>query len=149
MRFDPIHAVANAESNLFVCQKCGDCCRGYGGTVVTAKDIKTIARYLKIPVDTFLRQFCQVSGSKTILIQGDDRYCVFWDGLCGIHPVKPRMCRDWPFIPAVLTDPANWRMMASVCPGMRADMPDAAIQEGVARILGSRRSGATLRERNR
>ncbi len=34
-------------SDIFKCEKCGDCCKGYGGTFVTEKDIKAIAAYLK------------------------------------------------------------------------------------------------------
>jgi Fe-S-cluster containining protein len=55
------------------------------------------------------------------LAQGQDGYCIFFDRNCSIHPVKPRMCKKWPYIENVLVDPANWRIMADMCPGMKRD----------------------------
>ncbi|MEZ4524987.1 MAG: YkgJ family cysteine cluster protein [Desulfobacterales bacterium] len=67
-----------------------------------------------------------MSGSRPVLAQSG--YCVFWkEKICTIHPVKPRMCKAWPFIQSVLTDVNNWRMMAGSCPGMRTDVPDDMI----------------------
>ncbi|MCJ7773643.1 MAG: YkgJ family cysteine cluster protein, partial [Desulfobacterales bacterium] len=63
--------------------------------------------------------------------QNNNGYCVFWDGLCVIHPVKPRMCRAWPFIEGVLADVANWHIMEQFCPGIRTDMPDDMIVQYV------------------
>jgi Fe-S-cluster containining protein len=124
--------------DLFTCQMCGECCRGYGGTVVGDHDIDAIAAYLRIDANEFRTRYCIPSGDKTILAQGADGYCVFWKRLCTIHPVKPRMCRAWPFIESVLVDPANWRIMAGSCPGMRKDPTDAEIQLCVRQQLLSR-----------
>lgn len=109
--------------DLFVCRRCGDCCKGYGGTVVDERDIAAIARFLNQTPDGVREGFCLPAGKRFLLGQREDGYCVFWDGLCRIHPVKPRMCRRWPFIESLLRDPGNWRVMASVCPGMRAEAP--------------------------
>jgi Fe-S-cluster containining protein len=63
-----------------------------------------------------------------VLAQGKGGYCAFWKkGLCGIHPVKPKMCRDWPFIGSVIVDPGNWYAMARSCPGMRTDVSEEEI----------------------
>ncbi len=35
------------NTEIFDCKKCGDCCKGYGGTFVTEQDIKAISAYLK------------------------------------------------------------------------------------------------------
>ena len=78
-------------SDIFKCQQCGDCCLGFGGTFVTEKEIKTIAGYLNTDPGNFVENYCLISGGKPILAQGEDDYCIFWDGLCTIHPVKPRM----------------------------------------------------------
>jgi Fe-S-cluster containining protein len=114
---------------------CGECCRGYGGTVVSDHDIDAIAAYLRVDAAEFRIRYCTRSGSKTILAQGADEYCIFWNRLCTIHPVKPRMCRAWPFIESVLVDPVNWRIMAAFCPGMRRDPTDAEIQRCVRQEL--------------
>ncbi len=110
-------------ADIFECRKCGDCCRGYGGTYVTDSDIQAIADYIGVEPDRFADQYCRISGGKPLLAQGKDGRCIFWNDLCTIHPVKPRMCKAWPFIESILIDPENWKIMATVCPGIRPDVP--------------------------
>ena len=123
------------SSDIFNCVNCGDCCKGYGGTYVTPADIKAIAAFIKIDPTDFVDKYCNISGKKPVLAQGDNGYCIFWDINCAIHPVKPRMCRDWPFIKNVLADIKNWHIMASVCPGIRTDIPDEIIKKRVIKEL--------------
>ena len=104
--------------DIFTCQQCGDCCQGFGGTYVSKEDIKKIADFLKIDEKNFVTQYCVPSGSRYVLTQGNDEKCIFFDGLCSIHPVKPYMCRAWPFIATVVNHPENWYAMANSCPGM-------------------------------
>ncbi|WP_207683610.1 YkgJ family cysteine cluster protein [Desulfonema magnum] len=122
-------------SDIFNCQKCGECCKGYGGTFVTEEDIEAIAAYIKTTPEHFVSDYCQMSGGKPVLAQAQNGYCVFWDEVCTIHPVKPRMCRAWPFIKSVLTDINNWRIMAASCPGIRTDVPDKIVEECVRKEL--------------
>ncbi|RZB30621.1 MAG: uncharacterized protein SRB1_02901 [Desulfobacteraceae bacterium Eth-SRB1] len=122
-------------SDIFKCAKCGDCCKGYGGTYVTAKDIKAIAAYIKTDPESFVDNYCSRSGSRLVLAQGENGYCIFWDGLCTIHPVKPHMCKQWPFIESVLVDMNNWDIMANQCPGIRTDVPDSIVLECVKKEL--------------
>lgn len=116
-------------ADIFQCKKCGDCCKGYGGTCVGPDDIDAIARYLHTTAENVLKNYCGMSGNKPILGQQKNGYCIFWDNLCTIHPIKPRMCRSWPFIQAVLASPQNWEIMAGFCPGIRTDIPDGTIVE--------------------
>ncbi|MDJ0883732.1 MAG: YkgJ family cysteine cluster protein [Desulfobacterales bacterium] len=123
------------QDPIFDCLRCGDCCRGYGGTYVTPNDIGRIAAHIGEDPNSFQDRYCQMSGRRPVLAQAENGYCIFLKELCSIHPVKPRMCRRWPFIDAVLEDVQNWRMMAASCPGMRTDLPDAVIREHVARAI--------------
>jgi len=109
---------------IFVCRRCGECCKGYGGTYVSETDIRRISAFLGIPPDAFRSRYCRPSGGRLLLAQDESGYCVFWDGLCTIHPVKPPMCRNWPFIPGLRADPGNWRIMAGSCPGMDPGAPE-------------------------
>lgn len=122
-------------SDIFHCTKCGECCKGYGGTVVTQNDVESVAAFLKKDPSQFITDYCQVSGGKLILGQGADKYCLFWDGRCRIHPVKPRMCRAWPFIESILRDISNWQMVAASCPGIRSDIPDRTVKDCVRKVL--------------
>jgi hypothetical protein len=126
---------------IFECIQCGECCKGFGGTYVTPEDIAAIAEYIGADPKTFVKDYCQMSGSRPVIAQGEDGYCIFFrDRLCTIHPVKPRMCRAWPYINSVLKDPANWHMMAGSCPGMRTDVSDDCILKVVAREINARES---------
>lgn len=125
-------------SDIFQCRQCGECCRGFGGTLVSGADVDAIAEYLGISPNVFAKTYCVRSGSGTVLVQGEDGYCVFAENaLCRIHPVKPRMCRAWPFIEGVLRDPGNWQIMAGACPGIRADVPEATVIKCVKAALAA------------
>jgi Fe-S-cluster containining protein len=113
---------------------CGDCCRGYGGTFVSLEDIQAIAAYLGADADRFVETYCRFSGSRPVLAQADNGYCIFWDRKCTIHPVKPRMCRQWPYLQSVLVDVGNWHAMAASCPGMRTDVGDDLVTAWVTRM---------------
>jgi hypothetical protein len=45
------------------------------------------------------------------------------------------MCRQWPFIPSLLVDIANWRVMASVCPGMNTQLDDRHLLAAIRREI--------------
>ena len=124
-------------NDLFECQKCGDCCKGYGGTVVTQTDIENIADFICSPKETFIKNYCQMSGKKAVLAQKEDKFCIFWDDLCTIHPVKPKMCRDWPFIKSVILEPKNWEIMSNSCPGIRMDFPLTVVEKCVRKKLSN------------
>lgn len=130
-------SVDPGAAELFACRRCGDCCRGYGGTYLQPREVEAIARFLGLSEAEFLARFCSRSGGRPILAQRADGYCVFWDRLCTIHPVKPRMCRRWPFIRSLLVDPANWRLMASCCPGMDADADAEKVRACTAAALAA------------
>jgi Fe-S-cluster containining protein len=125
----------NEPEAIFECRQCGDCCRGYGGTFVSRRDIDAISSFLGTDSESFLADYCRLSGRRPLLTQKEDGYCIFWDRICTIHPVKPRMCRRWPFIASVLRDVANWRIMASMCPGIWADAPESRVKECVRKVL--------------
>lgn len=123
------------SSDFFQCKNCGDCCKGYGGTFVSEDEIKAISAFIGKDPEGFIAAYCRISGGKPLLAQGPDGYCIFWDRLCTIHPVKPRMCREWPFIKSVLVDFRNWEVMAQMCPGIQANVPDDAIKTYLKRVL--------------
>jgi uncharacterized protein len=125
---------------IFECQCCGDCCKGYGGTYVTESDIRAISAYIGVPEERFIEDFCTLSGQKPLLRQGENGYCIFWNRLCTIHAVKPRMCRAWPFLNSIIIDPTNWRIMADSCPGIRTDFTDETIVSTVQKELDEMKS---------
>jgi hypothetical protein len=118
---------AACASDFFECTQCGQCCQGYGGTYVSEADIAAIAQHLAVDGAEVRTRYCVLSGGRPLLAQRPDGCCIFFDKNCGIHAVKPRMCRRWPFIPGVLVDIGNWRAMADSCPGIRTDVDEGAL----------------------
>ena len=130
MKYDTIQA-----STIFQCKKCGECCKGYGGTYLTQNDVMAIAAYIHTNPDTFIKEYCVISGKNPVIKQNQQGYCIFWDKICTIHPVKPRMCREWPFIKPVVKDIANWEIMAGSCPGIYTNFPDEVIKTIIEKEL--------------
>ncbi len=124
--------------DIFSCKKCGECCRGYGGTYITQADIQAISAFIHADPERFVSEYCRDSGGRPVIAQAENGFCVFWDKVCSIHPVKPGMCRAWPFIEAVLVDAGNWYAMADSCPGMRTDVSETVILECVKAVIGDR-----------
>lgn len=127
---------SSLSSDFFNCIQCGECCKGFGGTYVSDADLAAIAEYLKLSVTDIRNSYCVLSGGKPLLAQRPDGYCVFWDQICSIHQVKPRMCRNWPFIHGLLIDPSNWQIMADSCPGMKPEVDEIALCAYVNQTLG-------------
>ena len=121
---------------FFECRQCGRCCNGYGGTYLDNRDIQRIAKYIDTDPAGFTDRFCKMSGHRLLLAQRKNGYCIFWDQLCTIHPVKPLMCRKWPFLESILVDPANWLIMADSCPGIKTEV-DTEILKRFVRSMRS------------
>lgn len=128
--------------DIFSCRQCGRCCTGFGGTYVTDTDIVRISAYISADPHTFVASYCDMAGSRPVLTQGPDGQCIFFDAhkQCTIHPVKPRMCRAWPFLETLVKNPENWDAMASACPGMTPHIPREDLIRIVSREIENRRS---------
>ena len=127
-------------ASVFSCRQCGDCCVGYGGTFITQQEIERISSYIGVEPERFVEQFCCLSGDKPVIAQQDDGHCVFWDKVCTIHPVKPGLCREWPYIESVLIDFENWKIMASMCPGMKEEASPRIVKAWVKKVISCRKS---------
>ncbi|MDY0163763.1 YkgJ family cysteine cluster protein [Desulfobotulus sp.] len=132
------------DALVFDCQQCGECCVGFGGTYVSAEDIRAIASFMDISETQMRKNFCQQSDQGVVLAISREGRCVFQkNNICAIHPVKPRMCREWPFIPAVIRQPGNWRLMAQACPGIRPEASSEAVRACTLASLAKTRPGFT------
>ena len=127
--------VANLDkSPVFQCQQCGDCCVGRGGILVKPGEVKAMAALLAFPEAEFCRRFVEASALGPRLTVADG-VCVFLmpGGLCRVHTVKPFICRQWPFLPAILMDPDELEHAKTACPGLdpvcnHGDFVEAALQ---------------------
>jgi hypothetical protein len=106
--------------SAFNCQRCGHCCQGEGGIVMTAPDRERLARHLGLDVPAMLEGCAESVGGKVRLRAGADGYCIFFrqgQG-CGVHPGRPDICRAWPYFRGNLVDAASWEMIQTDCPGV-------------------------------
>ena len=109
------------------CKRSGNCCAIPGGFVrVTAAEAAAIAAALDLDVAAFRSRYLQPDGER--LKDGFGNRCVFLqDGAlagCAIYPERPAKCRQWPFWPEVLVDPALRRLVERTCPGIEP-LPEA------------------------
>ena len=115
------------KDDIFECTMCGECCVGYGGTYVTEDDIKRIAKFTDLDETSFVEKYCNDSAGKPVLAVDNQGKCVFFIEKCTIHPVKPRMCKAWPYIKGVLKEPSNWNLMATACEGIKTNFKEEDI----------------------
>jgi Fe-S-cluster containining protein len=122
---------------VFRCRQCGDCCAGRGGIHVQPREVEEMAALLSLPVDEFCRRYVEASALGPRLTVADSGFCVFLmeGNLCRVHPVKPLICRQWPFLPALLVDPDELEHAKTACPGINPacshqDFVDEALRLG-------------------
>jgi hypothetical protein len=124
-------------SPVFQCRQCGDCCSGRGGIFVKPFEVEEMAALLSLPVEEFSRLYVEASAMGPRLVIADNGFCVFMmeGSLCRVHPVKPFICRQWPFLPILLVDPDELEHAKTACPGINpacshADFVDEALRQG-------------------
>ncbi len=109
------------QQPVFVCQQCGACCHGDKGILVTPEEIERLAAFLGFALKELHRRFLIISplGPQVATRNGA---CIFLeDNRCQVHPVKPRICREWPFLPALLQHPDEFEAAKESCPGFAPD----------------------------
>ncbi|MFH1136453.1 MAG: YkgJ family cysteine cluster protein [Pseudomonadota bacterium] len=106
---------------VFDCQCCGVCCRGEGGIYLPPEDAAGPAGLLGIAVPEFIETYTTPQYGLLALRTDAEGFCLFHDQEshhCRIHPVKPRMCRDWPFFWGPLNDQQGFEDAKNACPGI-------------------------------
>jgi Fe-S-cluster containining protein len=152
------------DGNLprFECTKCGACCRNeYLLVTVTGSDIVNIAAVLGLGPDELLKalDFYIVSDSVSTPVgleripsvateQGlafialkkmENGDCIFLkEDLCMIHPVRPLVCRAFPFVFTESKGQRNWGLSAKkeICPGLGiGPRMSKATMDGIAETI--------------
>lgn len=113
----------SAGSPPFECRRCGHCCQGQGGIILTEKDIVRLVARLELDRDEFIDTATETKAGRIRLRTGPDDYCIFYrhdlKG-CGVHQARPDICRAWPFFRGNLIDPTSWAMIQEYCPGVNS-----------------------------
>ncbi len=121
------------EEPGFVCRRCGDCCRGVGGILVTPGEVEAVAAHLGLEPAAVIRDYL-VDTPLGLQVASPGGVCIFLEGgLCRVHPVKPRICRQWPYLPALVADPEEFEAAREACPGLAAAGSHAAFRRQAQR----------------
>lgn len=110
----------NMTQVAFSCKKCGICCKGAGGIVLSAKDLARLCDHLAMTESEFKDQYTYKSNGRCKLRQGKDGCCIFFqnDVGCEVHAAKPDVCKAWPFFRGNLEDEISLEMAKEYCPGI-------------------------------
>ena len=123
------------QENAFSCQMCGQCCTGEGGIVLSRSDRERLAAFLDLPLDIFEARYTLQGGGTFTLTTKEDGSCIFFTpgSGCGVHSVKPEICRAWPFFLGNLRDELSWRMAQDSCPGINPRVShEEFVRQGLA-----------------
>ena len=108
---------------VFTCKRCGKCCCGQGGIVISPKDAMRLADHLGLSVDEMLCAHAYRQQEKYFLRSGEDGNCTFFKQAtgCEIHQARPDICRAWPFFRGNLMDKTSYEMAGQDCLGITPD----------------------------
>lgn len=103
---------------VFDCQACGQCCHGEGGIYIDRERSQKIADSLGLSRAEFEAKYTGLRHGRREIKTGSDGACLFLkDNRCAIHPVKPDICRQWPYLPGALTEEIGFTVIRDNCPG--------------------------------
>ena len=107
----------------FNCRKCGDCCYGRGGIRLDAEGISKAASLLKLPLNEFRHLYLE--GETDEIGVDKSGYCRLSQQtengkrLCLIHGAKPYVCRNWPFLFALLKHESAFYAAQETCRALK------------------------------
>jgi hypothetical protein len=113
---------------VFDCQRCGKCCEGAGGIVLTTRDVQRLAVHFLVEPLEVVKRFTVPDADKPTIasrdIGGGEHRCIFYDPAlpgCTVHQARPDVCRAWPYFRGNLLDEASFAMAREDCPGIAED----------------------------
>lgn len=109
------------HARLFTCRQCGFCCHGETTVSLDAVDQQRMIDHVHLPRDEVARRYWRVSGS-VVQMRIVDHHCIFYDNGCTIYHGRPWRCAQWPLVPALLLDEANYQAISASCPGITREL---------------------------
>jgi|UniRef100_A0A7V6A2C6 Fe-S-cluster containining protein len=106
---------------VFSCRQCGECCRGERGILVAPVEQAAMAEYLGLDPGDFAARYLIATPLGPQLASRNGACVMQEANLCLVHPVKPRICREWPYLPALLNHADEFAAAKEACPGLAVD----------------------------
>lgn len=103
----------------FDCKRCNTCCQGKGGIAFKPDQVGPAAAFLAMEPKVFIERFLKKEGELFQVLCDQEGKCrLLGPQGCLAHPVKPDICRRWPFFEALLSDPGAFEEAKLACPGL-------------------------------
>lgn len=118
------------QTEVFICQRCSQCCHGQGGIFYDPEDIPAAAATLGMAVQEFIARFCAPEGGRysVLTTKGGDCRLLGPEG-CMVHEAKPEICRRWPFFQNIVERASAFEEAKLACPGIREDCTHAEFRD--------------------
>jgi Fe-S-cluster containining protein len=93
-----LKAIAQDVEAKIDCTACANCCR-VATTPVTERDAENLARFLRVKVAVFLRDYTVETEDEGRILKRDKNGCIFLDGnLCSVYEARPNTCELFPHL---------------------------------------------------
>jgi len=91
--------IAEETEGAIDCTQCANCCR-VATTRVTDRDAGRLAKFLRVPLARFLRDYTVQTEDEGLVLKRDDQSgCVFLSGNeCTVYEARPATCQDFPHL---------------------------------------------------
>ncbi len=117
-------------NKIFSCTRCGYCCHGETTVSLDAEDQVNMLDVLKISRTEALKRYWRETGS-VVQMQIIDGHCVFYQNGCTVHAGRPKKCREWPLVKAIVTDEINLDTIRTSCPGISPQATYSEVRETI------------------
>jgi Fe-S-cluster containining protein len=117
---------------FYACQRCTACCQWPGQVTLNDREIRLIARFMRIEETEFIEQYTHLNTTRSGLSLNNqvNGACVFLkQGDCSIQNVKPQQCKDFPNL-------WNFPDFENFCQAVPMDMDTKTFREQVAKATG-------------
>lgn len=93
-----LKAIAQDIEGQIDCTACANCCR-VATTQVTERDAERLARFLRVKLSVFLRDYTVETKDEGRILNRDKNGCVFLEGnLCSVYEARPNTCELFPHL---------------------------------------------------
>jgi Fe-S-cluster containining protein len=89
--------IAQNTEEAIDCTACANCCR-VATTQVNERDTERLARFFRLTVPAFLKQYTD-STDEGVILKRNENGCVFLDGnMCSVYDHRPGTCELFPHL---------------------------------------------------
>ncbi len=94
-----LRQIAEQTEAAIDCTQCANCCR-VATARVTDRDAERLAKFLRIPLGRFLRDYTMETEDEGLVLKRDDKTgCIFLSGNeCTVYDARPASCQDFPHL---------------------------------------------------